>query len=90
LEEAVITGKMLLKYIEENAPVPYIYICRHFGVRTARISAQMFRLRKQGLVRRVTPAGEGPLWIITESGARRLNFYEQQAGASTRARAKVG
>lgn len=73
----MITEKMILEYIRENAPIPYSYIHRHFEVGARRLSMQMWRLRKQGLIRRVLPTGEGPLWIITESGARRLNYYGQ-------------
>ena len=85
----MITEKSILEYIRENAPVPYSYIHRHFEVEPRRLSMQMWRLRKQGLIRRVLPRGEGPLWIITESGARRLEFYGQQEGARAGARAET-
>ena len=84
----MVTEKMLLRYIRDNSPVPYSYIHRRFP--TKGLSMQLWRLRKQGLIKRVVPAGEGPLWIVTKDGGRRLGYYEQQEGAGIGARSQAG
>lgn len=83
--KTVITQHAILKYIGEMAPVPYSYICAHLKVSDKRISPHIYRMRTRGLIKRVVPKGEGPLWILTASGARRLEYYyecEKERGKS--------
>jgi len=74
----MIRQKDILKYIDSFAPVPYSYICHHFDVKSNRISQQIKRLRDQGLIKRVNPPDEGPLWILGKQGERRLDYYGHQ------------
>ena len=67
----------LLDFVEQSAPVPFSYICNNFKVNPERITVQMKRLREGGLLRRVSPDGERPFWIITDKGTNRLEYYEK-------------
>jgi len=50
------------KYIRVHAPLPCGYICRHFGIGDERISAEVNRLRRHGLIRRVVILGGTEIW----------------------------
>ncbi len=75
---AMITQREVLEYIEQMAPVPFSYICAHFQASPSRMSRPIYRMRERQLIKRVVPKDEGPLWILTASGARRLEYYEQR------------
>jgi len=79
----MISKKDILDYIDDFAPVPYSYICHHFGVNSNRISQQIARLKNQGMIRRVNPPGEGPLWILCSQGLRRLEHYDDKGKGRT-------